>query len=353
MCDEEIVQQLNILSDTELLYKEYYEAHDHREILNSFLNKQDKRYILENKILIPEMLSADEQEKMISQLEGFDKDYYHRVSIHKYPCYLPPYEHVNHFFEIIYVLRGTCIHSTIRSKDVMKKGDLCLISNGMRHSVFIDNAESVVLDLRISISTMSDLFSLMLRSENTISLFFFQSLHSKNRSDYLLFHTTDDVEIKDRILEMYNESRINDQYTSHLLNNMLNVMLIRLIRNHSVANAESTPQTDEAFKVIYYLTNHYLDTTLEKTAKTLGFSPAYCSRYIKSIIGLTYSQLINKMRFEYVAKRLLTTNDSITCISNSLGYENPENFIRAFKKYFHMTPTQYRRQASGISERSF
>lgn len=38
----------------------------------------------------------------------------------------------------------------------------------------------------------------------------------------------------------------------------------------------------------------------------------------------------------------LSADMSVNQISETLGYENPENFIRAFKKNFHMTPARYR-----------
>lgn len=38
---------------------------------------------------------------------------------------------------------------------------------------------------------------------------------------------------------------------------------------------------------------------------------------------------------------------SIADISSTLGYENPETFIRTFKKELFMTPAKYRKQQKG------
>ena len=32
----------------------------------------------------------------------------------------------------------------------------------------------------------------------------------------------------------------------------------------------------------------------------------------------------------------------MTEVGKEIGYENTENFFRAFKKHYHMTPSQYR-----------
>lgn len=162
-------------------------------------------------------------------------------------------------------------------------------------------------------------------------------------ASYLLFHTAGDTDTRNRILEMYQDSLVADQYTKHLLNNLLNVFFIKLVRAHSPVEFPASPKTDDRFRVVYYLINHFTDVTLEDVAREFNFSVGYCSRYIKSVTGYTFSQLKTKLIFEYVARRLVTTNDSITDLSIGMGYENPENFIRAFKKYYHMTPTEYRK----------
>ena len=41
---------------------------------------------------------------------------------------------------------------------------------------------------------------------------------------------------------------------------------------------------------------------------------------------------------------LKNTNRSIVEIGEDVGYENPESFIRAFKKMYEMTPSAYRRE---------
>lgn len=38
----------------------------------------------------------------------------------------------------------------------------------------------------------------------------------------------------------------------------------------------------------------------------------------------------------------MNTQKSVADISEILGYENPETFIRAFKKDLHITPAKYR-----------
>lgn len=337
-----MIQKLLELSSDELLYREYYFAKRKQSTLAAFLASQDAKDIQERNILIPELL-GDSLCEAVARKEQFDTSYIHGVKIIKHDRYMPPYEHSGQVFEIFYVLSGKGILTIFQKSLDLTQGDLCILSPSTTQSLEVNDDDSIVMKIRVSTSAVSDLFALMLRSENPVSSFFFHSLHSADHQDYLLFHTAEDSDMQSRILEMYQDSLVEDQYTKHLLNNLLNVFFIKLVRSHSPVEFPASPKTNDRFRVVYYLINHFTDVTLEDVAREFNFSVGYCSRYIKSVTGYTFSQLKNKLIFEYVARRLVTTNDSITDLSIGMGYENPENFIRAFKKYYHMTPTEYRK----------
>ena len=62
---------------------------------------------------------------------------------------------------------------------------------------------------------------------------------------------------------------------------------------------------------------------------------------IKSKYSNEWSSAL-RMRLE--DRILLNKNKTVAAISEELGYMNPETFIRSFKKFTQMTPTQYRKQ---------
>lgn len=87
----------------------------------------------------------------------------------------------------------------------------------------------------------------------------------------------------------------------------------------------------------------YLDTiTLQGVADHFGFSLSYCSRLIKSSTGQSFNAWKRLLRIQKAEHMLRNTTKSVAAISDTLGYENPETFIRAFKKELHTTPAKYR-----------
>ena len=71
----------------------------------------------------------------------------------------------------------------------------------------------------------------------------------------------------------------------------------------------------------------------------------YCSRYLKKNLGCTFSELLRHTRFQRAEEFLTGSSMTVGQISDELGYENPESFIRIFKKEYQMTPAQYRIQS--------
>ena len=51
------------------------------------------------------------------------------------------------------------------------------------------------------------------------------------------------------------------------------------------------------------------------------------------------------------ANLLLQTDDTVEEIAESMGFSNPSQFYRQFKKQFHMTPHEYRKTCFDLLSR--
>ncbi|MBP1991704.1 helix-turn-helix domain-containing protein [Paenibacillus eucommiae] len=84
------------------------------------------------------------------------------------------------------------------------------------------------------------------------------------------------------------------------------------------------------------------DLTLETCADQLKFNPDYLRRVFRKGIGMNFSEYLAQYRFEASKQLLEHTELTIADIAQQLNYNNPQNFIRYFKKMMGMTPGQYR-----------
>ncbi|MBR9910675.1 MAG: AraC family transcriptional regulator [Gammaproteobacteria bacterium] len=83
--------------------------------------------------------------------------------------------------------------------------------------------------------------------------------------------------------------------------------------------------------------------TLVNCAKLLNVSPRTLIRRLKAE-GTTFNTLIEARRKAQAVRLLASPGISVEAISLELGYDHAANFRRAFKRWFKMTPSQYRQQ---------
>ena len=86
------------------------------------------------------------------------------------------------------------------------------------------------------------------------------------------------------------------------------------------------------------------DITITDVSVHAGFSTDYFNRIFLSHTGFTVMAYVNYIRTKKAAVLLRTTEQSILDIALSVGYDSHEGFIKAFKKYYDMTPSAYREE---------
>lgn len=93
-----------------------------------------------------------------------------------------------------------------------------------------------------------------------------------------------------------------------------------------------------------YVSDHYAkaDLGLDTICKTLGVSSAYFSTVFKKETGKTFINYLTEVRMEKAARLLLENEDKTYIIAEKTGYQDPNYFSYAFKKYFGQSPSKYR-----------
>ena len=82
-------------------------------------------------------------------------------------------------------------------------------------------------------------------------------------------------------------------------------------------------------------------------AMYLGMSESRFSRSFRRATGNTFTDFVNRIRVQQACHLLMATDRQVTHICYEVGFNNVANFNRRFLEVKGMTPTQFRRQASG------
>ena len=97
-------------------------------------------------------------------------------------------------------------------------------------------------------------------------------------------------------------------------------------------------------EILNYIQANYIDITLDDLSEKFFLSKPYLSKYIKEKSGMTFGDLVKKIRMKKARALLKSSNMTVENIALSVGYQNVEHFNRLFKKAYNMTPMQFRNQ---------
>ena len=266
--------------------------------------------------------------------------------IYSYYAHSVEYEsldsHFHHLYEIIFVTNGSAEFIINDKKYNVSSGDMLFISNLEKHSVKITEypyRRYVTLmssDFALSSIREPTLFSILTHRPNDFPYVFKLNDILLNKIEYLT---------KELIKECENKKNFWNIKASYLLSSLL----IEFYReNKKYFNYIKNNETDKIILEIqkYILDNYLNNITLDELSGIFFLSKFYISRKFKEITGFTVKNYILLNKITKAKELLRYTDNTINYISNEIGYNNVNQFIRLFKQFENTTPTKYRKNFS-------
>ena len=102
--------------------------------------------------------------------------------------------------------------------------------------------------------------------------------------------------------------------------------------------------TNETVKqLITHLKSHYADEiTLSSASDIVHLCPVYLSRLVKKETGNTFLEILTRVRMEQACNLLRDPNNKIYEIALAVGIKDSKYFSQIFKRYYGMTPVEFR-----------
>jgi signal transduction histidine kinase/DNA-binding response OmpR family regulator/ligand-binding sensor domain-containing protein len=86
------------------------------------------------------------------------------------------------------------------------------------------------------------------------------------------------------------------------------------------------------------------DFDVESLSQEFSLSRFHFSRKIKQITGLTPKEIIDSFRLKRAGQILQQNKLTVSEIAYMVGFDHPNSFSRAFRKYYNMTPSEFASQ---------
>lgn len=111
----------------------------------------------------------------------------------------------------------------------------------------------------------------------------------------------------------------------------------------SAENGSTDHYTPEITQALSYIQSNYSrKISLTSVAEHVGLSSGYLCRIFKEETGVSINAYINNLRMTRAGELLKGKNSYIKEVAVSVGFEDQLYFSRLFKRYYGVTPSEYR-----------
>jgi AraC-like DNA-binding protein/mannose-6-phosphate isomerase-like protein (cupin superfamily) len=259
-------------------------------------------------------------------------------------AYLNDEIHSHNYFEISYVLKGSCQFLFEKEQRTLEEGELCIIAPMSSHNIIVNDHTSIIITISIKRSTFDSAFFTLLSQKDLLSYFFRTILYNKSAANYLLFHTDNSEDLKTIIKNLIMENYKGDIYYNNCSISWANILFSNILRNYSETIQFYNYNMDNDFSMILqHIQHNYRTLSLKTLAEHFHYSEAHLSTLIKKNVGLNFVDLITKLKMSDAKDYLTNTNLSIEKIAEYVGYNTVDHFSRTFKKHYNKSPQQFRK----------
>lgn len=325
------------------LAKDSIKSFDREEVYTDYASMTDAEF---DKIVdsLPLILSIDDTFSVAPIVQEEDLIPNARdVFVLRHPRYTRPSMHKHNYFEINFVACGQGKFLFEDETHVMKEGEICIIAPNSNHDFLIDD-DSTVFTICIRKSTFDTTFFSLMTRKDLLSYFFQNILRGDDQANYLLFFTNNSPQLKLYIRHLMIESSRKDIYSNACSISLVNLLFAVLLRTASqTIQFRNCEKWSDVTSVLQYIQHNYQTLTLSGLADMFHYSEPHLCTLIKQNTGLTFTQLIKKLRLAEAVDLLLNTSMKVGEIADRVGYNSADHFSRVFRSAYDMSPQEYRK----------
>ncbi len=162
-----------------------------------------------------------------------------------------------------------------------------------------------------------------------------------------LIKAVDPLLITSCIRELHSMNRLGGPLRDQIIDSELRTLFMKL--SNLLERASLPDKTNCYFRQFSELRNELYSSpqthlSVEEIASRVNLSKSYFQHIYKELFGCSVVSDIIQSRLEYAKYLLGNSSLSVAAISKMCGYENDTHFMRQFKRFVGVTPSQYRLQ---------
>lgn len=249
----------------------------------------------------------------------------------------------HNFWELIYVDKEQAVIEIDGVENVVKRGELFLISPNATHTVKTKTKEPNIFIISFDCRSKSmDFFRNKKIAVSEEYHYLLKNVMQEATNTFIV----PDFNPKLNKLDLLTNANLGGEQA---LKNTLELLFIYLLRsevNNGKQEKYFVTKTnsikDLEFEIANYLSNHlYTKFSLDGLCETLYYGKTFLCSFFKQKTGKTIYQTYLKFKVDE-AKKLIRRGLALQEISEKLCFDSPSHFNSVFKKYAKMTPNEYK-----------
>lgn len=252
-----------------------------------------------------------------------------------------PFLHTHQYWEFAFIVSGRIDNRINGKSTILRRNQAYLVHPEDNHALMSLSSEPVIiLNFMAKIEYIDNLFrsygtdvAAQINDAPTLLVDVDDALANRIVSETLQLQTTPLLPIEEKIIRC----KI-----------LFNELFIRLLQQQILSNFKH-PEWLSNLLVKLATTPDSNETIKQRIATYTPYSYPRLTVLFKEYMGCTIWEYTNRKRMERAVDFLKHTNLKIVEIANQLGYEEIATFNHAFKRFYGINPTQYRKQYHDIT----
>lgn len=254
--------------------------------------------------------------------------------------------HIHKDLQLLYVLRGEVELKHVYANYHLKKDDIHIIHRDDIHGLKGLTEDNQIIFITFDVKYFSRYFP----SLN------YQIFSGRPCDDAATYNRQSEVKscILSMISTLYTKEVGYEKRMEQLAHDLLDILYadfraftINLkTKSFESSNAYDIVQIDRISRVLSYIyANYPYKLSLSDIAEQENLSTYYLSHLFQQMMGDSFRNFVSMARVEMSEVELLSTNNSISLISQHVGFSNPKYYVENFKYWFGCHPKEHRQNS--------
>lgn len=249
--------------------------------------------------------------------------------------------HRHDYFYFNYCYKGVHEYSTHTSHIVMQENDVYAGQPFVSHRHEPQNdPDAVLVCLFIKPELVYRTLLPYITTSPAMTNFLIEPSANRYSEDSMHFHLKDDYTTRKLLEVMIIEYANKTGETQGILRSLASAFIMQMARKYTRQKQENQGLTLVA-QMVKYIGEHIETVSLKSMSDAFSYHPNYVSNLLKKETGKTFTEIVLEQRMERAVALLHGTNLAVDSVSAMVGYSNPSNFHKAFRRHYNKSPREY------------